>query len=144
MDFYEAINCKGWTKSFVMDELQPDMETKIINYTKYLRGFDPEKKDSFSIVRYKDIKRRHREFFSNKAPYYLIVYLDDLQKQLMNAGYLMGQMALYLMTKDLGSCLLGVEKVKKEEDCEFMLEDLLSDFIGKENISIAIGTDKEI
>ena len=33
---------------------------------------------------------------------------------------------------------------KKEEDCEFMLEDLLSDFIGKENISIAIGTDKEI
>ena len=30
---------------------------------------------------------------------------------------------------------------KKEEDCEFMLEDLLSDFIGKENISIAIGTD---
>lgn len=33
---------------------------------------------------------------------------------------------------------------KKEEDYEFLLEDLLVDFIGKENISVAIGTDKEI
>ena len=118
MDFYEAINCKGWTKSFVMDELQPDMEGKIINYTKYLRGIDPEKKDSFAIVRHKDIKRRQRELFSGRAPYYLIVYLEDLQKQLMNAGYLMGQMALYLMTKEIGCCLLGVEKVKKDDYSE--------------------------
>lgn len=118
MDFYEAINCKGWTKSFIMDELQPDMEGKIINYTKHLRGMDLDRKDHFSIVRYKDMKRRHRELFSNKAPYYLIIYLNDLQKQLMNAGYLMGQLALYLMTKEIGSCVLGVEKIKKSEETE--------------------------
>ncbi len=119
MDFYEAINCKGWTKSFVMDELQPDMEEKIINYSKYLRGFIPEKKDRFAIIRYKDIKRSHSDWFIDKAPYYMIIYLDDLQKQLMNAGYLMGQLALYLMTKEIGSCILGVKKIKKVEDREF-------------------------
>lgn len=120
MDFYEAINCKGWTKSFVMDELQPDLEGKIINYTKYLRGIEPDRKANYVILRYKDMKRRHRELFSNKAPYFLVIYLDDLQKQLMNAGYLMGQMALYLMTKEIGSCILGVEKIRKAEDVDLL------------------------
>ncbi len=119
MDIYEAINCKGWTKSFVMDELQPEMEGKIINYTKYLRGIDPDKKDNFAILRNKDIQRRHRELFSNKAPYYMVIYLDDLQKQLINAGYLMGQLALYLMTKEIGCSILGVEKIRKTEDVDF-------------------------
>ncbi len=112
MDYYEAINCKGWTKSFVMEELQPDMEGKIINYTKYLRGINPDQGDSFAIVRFKDMRRRYRELFASKAPYYMVIYLDDLQGQLINAGYLMGQMALYLMTKDIGSCVIGVERVK--------------------------------
>lgn len=33
---------------------------------------------------------------------------------------------------------------KKEEDVEFKLEDLLVDFIGRENLSFSVGTDKEI
>lgn len=134
MDFYEAINCKGWTKSFVMDELQPDIEGKIINYTKYLRGMDLDRKDCFSIVRYKDLKRRHREKFFNKAPYYLIIYLQDIERQLMNAGYLMGQMALYLMTKEIGSCVLGVEKIKKGEDIELMDKAMVTSHMEEEEL----------
>lgn len=33
---------------------------------------------------------------------------------------------------------------KKEEDVEFLLEDLLEDFVGKDNLSLSIGTDREI
>ncbi len=135
MDFYEAIYCKGWTKSFLMDELQPDMEGKIINYTKYFRGMNPEQKDNFAIIRYKDMKRKHRELFSCKAPYYLIIYMNDLQKQLMNAGYLMGQLALYLMTKEIGSCILGVEKIKKLGDSNALDQAvILSQVDNKENV----------
>ena len=33
---------------------------------------------------------------------------------------------------------------KKEEDVTHILEDLMQDFIGKDNLSLSIGTDKEI
>lgn len=33
---------------------------------------------------------------------------------------------------------------KKEEDATHILEDLMQDFIGKDNLSLSIGTDKEI
>lgn len=46
--------------------------------------------------------------FAVKAPYYLVLYTEEKDKCYMNAGYIMEQLSLYLTTKGLGSCFLGM------------------------------------
>lgn len=113
MEYYDTINYRGWVKGFQMQQLDNAAESKIHNYLKYLKGFQEQEKERFEIIRYEEIKKAHLGLFTTKAPYYFVVYLTDLETQLLNAGYLMGQFSLYLMTKEIGSCLVGLEEVKK-------------------------------
>lgn len=122
MEFYDAMNYRGWVKSFSMDGLDTRLEGMIINYVKYLKGLNEEFTDRFEIVRRSDVNKSMIGTFSTKAPYYFIIYINDLEKELLNAGYLMGQLALYLTTKELGSLLIGVEKVKTKAQVPTMLQ----------------------
>lgn len=112
MEYYDAINYRGWVKSFHMEEVGENIEGKINHYVKYLRGFRESLGNKFEIVRYDNTSRVHMGLFTTKAPYYFLVYITDLEEQLLNAGYMMGQLSLYLMTKGIGSCLVGLEQVK--------------------------------
>ena len=47
-----------------------------------------------------------------KAPYYLAFYSEDKDKAMLNAGYILEQLALFLCTKGLGTCFLGNVKPK--------------------------------
>ncbi len=49
-----------------------------------------------------------------KAPYYMALYSDEFDRCLMNAGYLMEQMSLYLCSIGLGSCFVAKPMVPKE------------------------------
>lgn len=113
MEYYDTINYRGWVKSFHMEDVSGNLEEKINHYVKYLRGFRETLGDKFEIVRYDSISRGHMGLFTTKAPYYFLVYITDLEEQLLNAGYMMGELSLYLMTKEIGSCLVGLEQVKK-------------------------------
>lgn len=113
MDFYEALNYRGWVKSFLMDDLDPNLISKIKHYVKCLKGIHSEYKNRFEIVHHSEIKKKHNSLFSERAPYYFIIYMNDLEKELMNAGYLCGQLALYLTSKELGSYVTGIEKSSK-------------------------------
>ena len=113
MEYYDTINYRGWVKSFNMKQLERAAENKLHNYLKHLKGFLEHEKERFEVIRYEDIKKAHLGLFTTKAPYYFVVYITDLEVQLLNAGYLMGQFSLYLMTKEIGSCLVGLEEVKK-------------------------------
>lgn len=116
VEFYEAMNYRGWVKSFLMEDLDPGLESKIKHYVKYLKGLHPDEMDCVEIIHHKQIKKKHMGIFSEKAPYYFVVYMKDLEDGLMNAGYLMGQLALYLTTKELGSYVTGIEKATKYLD----------------------------
>lgn len=49
---------------------------------------------------------------SVKAPYYLALYSNEKEKTMMNAGYIMQQISLYLCSKGLGSCFVGLNWLK--------------------------------
>ncbi len=45
--------------------------------------------------------------FGIRAPYYLALYSEEFDRCMMNAGYLMEQMSLYLCSIGLGSCFVA-------------------------------------
>lgn len=49
-----------------------------------------------------------------KAPHYICLYSEAKPNYLMNAGYLLQQIDLYLSHKALGSCWLGMAKPSKQ------------------------------
>ena len=51
-------------------------------------------------------------FASVKAPYYLALYTSNQEKCMMNAGYVMQQLALYLCSRGLGSCFVGMNVLR--------------------------------
>jgi nitroreductase len=42
-----------------------------------------------------------------KAPYYICISSEDKEDYLLNAGYLMQQLSLYIEAKGLGTCFMG-------------------------------------
>lgn len=53
--------------------------------------------------------------FGVRAPYYLVLYSEEKDRALMNAGYLMEQLSLYLCLHGLGSCFMGSPLLKKKD-----------------------------
>ena len=61
--------------------------------------------------------------FVPNAPYYLAFYSEEKEKHDLNAGYILEQISLYLTSKGIGSCFLGMTKTPKniEEDLHFVI-----------------------
>ena len=55
-----------------------------------------------------------------KAPHYILLYSEKKDNYLMNAGFIMQQINLYLAANDLGACWLGMAKPPKHEQSENM------------------------
>lgn len=53
-------------------------------------------------------KKNFSGIVSVQAPYYLALYSENKEKSMMNAGYVMQQLSLYLCSKGLGSCFVGL------------------------------------
>lgn len=51
-----------------------------------------------------------------KAPYYLCISSEEKDNYLINAGYLMEQMNLYIQSKGLGACFVGANPGKGLKD----------------------------
>lgn len=49
-----------------------------------------------------------------KAPHYICIYSEKKDNYLMNAGYVLQQIDLYLSANNMGSCWLGMAKPTKE------------------------------
>ena len=59
-------------------------------------------------------QQRMLSLFSVRAPYYLVFYSAEAPRYLMNMGYLMEQMVLYMCSIGIGTCYIGSNKIKKE------------------------------
>lgn len=60
-----------------------------------------------------------------KAPHYLVMTSENKEGYLTNAGYMLEQVDLYLSSRGIGSCYLGMAKpakdIKKESELEFVI-----------------------
>ena len=54
--------------------------------------------------------------FGVRAPYYLTIYSEKKDRFMMNAGCIMEQLSLYMLTLGLGSCFLGSVSYRQKRD----------------------------
>lgn len=116
MTLYETIYVRKSTRNFKMDGVLEKTLEDIMKFEKEIESLDPEISTKIEIIKDTELKERYKGAMVAKAPYYLAIYSEEKEGYMINAGYIMEQMVLYLSVKGLGSCYQGAVKSKKNND----------------------------
>ncbi|RDU23933.1 nitroreductase family protein [Anaerosacchariphilus polymeriproducens] len=112
MTLFETIYNRQSVRKYIMEDLSEEKLESIRRYNEEIIPLYPEIKTRMEIVSYKERKNKMNGIFALKAPYYLLFYSEKKDGDLLNAGYMLEQMVLYLAMKGLGSCYLANMKSK--------------------------------
>lgn len=124
---YEHISKRKSTRRFIPEPLSPNQLYDIQAYLKQLDPLLPMLNVDFKVVSSEAI----RGAFAVKAPHYIVVSSNEKTGHLMNIGFMLQQLDLYVASLGLGGCWVGMAKPSKE-----LLEQLPHDFV----IAYALGT----
>jgi nitroreductase len=97
-----------------MQPLAPERLEMIRSYCDGVVPLLGDMEAEFSILSYEDRVVRTVTPFLVKAPHYLVIYTHSRPKAGMNVGYVMEQIALYLVTQGIGSCFIGSPILKRK------------------------------
>ena len=115
MDLYEAIYLRKSAKSYLMEELDQKLVKNIENFANHLQTIIHNKHIKFKILNRFSDKAKTMEYSNSiKAPCYFVLTMEKQDGYLFDIGYIMGQLSLYLTTKELGSNLLHPVEVAKD------------------------------
>lgn len=106
---YEAIFKRKSVRKYDMLPLPQDMLATIMEYAVHAKPLTDGFVYEFAFLGANDVNG----LLSVKAPHYLCIYSKKKEGYLMNAGYVMQQVTLFLSVKNIGSCWLGVTKPNK-------------------------------
>lgn len=114
MNLYEAIFVRKSVRSYTNDPLTPQMLEDILKQFDEIKGLFGGIETELAIFDNRSGQYKMLGLLGVKAPYYLVLYSEEKDRALMNAGYLMEQLSLYLCTRGLGSCFVGNPILKKK------------------------------
>ncbi|HEX3078236.1 MAG TPA: nitroreductase family protein [Lachnospiraceae bacterium] len=118
MDMYEAIWFRKSTKHYSMDALDEKMLHNIHNFISHLILLTEDVEIKYEIKTYSEARSQWGNQFGIEAPYYIVIYDKIEPGYLMNAGFFLGQLALYLTGKSVASCMINMYKGKKSNSNE--------------------------
>ena len=110
MNLYEAIRNRRSVRTYRKVRVSADLLCTLKTYADKVMPLDERIKTEFVFLGPDDKGVKVRGMFQAHAPYCLAVYSEERPGWGINAGYMMEQMALYMVTKGLGSCYLGAVK----------------------------------
>lgn len=116
MTLYETIYVRKSTRTFKTDSVSEKMLDNILKFEKEIGPLDSEISTKIEIIGDAELKERYKGGMIIKAPHYLTIYSKDKEGYMVNAGYIMEQMVLYLSMKGIASCYQGTVKEKKENE----------------------------
>lgn len=108
-DLYNAIFHRKSIRKYDMTPLPAEALADIKEYAVRLEPLHKSIKIEFDYLRAGDVKN----ILPIKAPHYICIYSQTVDGYLMNAGYLLQQVDLYISSKGLGGCWLGMAKPAK-------------------------------
>jgi hypothetical protein len=106
---YSAIFHRKSVRKYDPTPLPDAVLTKLRKFTAGIRPLDRKLKYELTYLGADDVKN----LMPVKAPHYICLYSENKDNYLMNAGFLLQQIDLYLSSNDLGSCWLGMAKPAK-------------------------------
>lgn len=115
MNSYEAILKRKSIRKYKQESL-PDLTIRqILNFAKKVTAIDAAIRVEVKILDYKKGEGDIKGLWKVDAPYYLVFFSEDKEGYEKNAGYILEQIVLYLVTKALGSCYMGAARAKDVE-----------------------------
>lgn len=104
MNTFDAIFSRKSIRHFKHEKLEWEVIADILEYANKLPTLVEGIAVEFKLVSNIEEKQGFVTPFHVKAPYYLCISSEEKEDYLLNAGYLMQQIDLYLATKGLGAC----------------------------------------
>ena len=104
MNTFEAIFSKKSIRHFKHEKLEWDIISDILEYANKLPILIEGIAFEFKLVSNIEEKQGFYSPFNVKAPYYICISSEEKEDYMLNAGYLMQQLNLYIASKGLGSC----------------------------------------
>ncbi|NLK27171.1 MAG: hypothetical protein GX306_02325 [Clostridiales bacterium] len=108
MNMYEAIFKRKSVRHYLNEKVEWDVIADILEFADSLPKFVDDVAVEFKLVSNIETKQGFRGPFSVKAPYYICISSEKGEDYLLNAGFMMQQLSLYITSKGLGTCFVGL------------------------------------
>jgi len=102
MNLYEGMYLRRSIRHFRIETVDKNILDNILNFTDHLEMLDENQQVQFEIIENTEDK---------SVPYYLVLSALPVEGYQLNAGFLMQQVMLYIMTKGLGSSFMKYHKL---------------------------------
>ncbi len=121
-ELYETIFKRKSIRKYDMTPLPDTDLDDLKNFVSQVKVLDPDIQYMCTYLAHGDVKN----LLPIKAPHYICLYSEKKENYLMNAGFLLQQVDLYLSAKGIGTCWLGMAKPSKQVmlpigDMEFII-----------------------
>ena len=107
---YDEIFLRRSIRNYDLTSLPQDTLLNIQEFASSAKPLIESIKYEFSYLAADNVKG----IFSIKAPHYICLYSEKKDGYLMNAGFILQQVNLFLSSNNLGSCWLGMAKPSKD------------------------------
>jgi nitroreductase len=107
MNTLDAIFSGRSVRQYQQEKLDWEEISEILDYANRIPKLIDGIAIEFKLVSNIETKQGFRRPFSVKAPYYLCISSEEKEDYLLNAGYMIQQLNLYLISKGLGTCYMG-------------------------------------
>lgn len=104
LDFYTTIFKRKSIRKYKKEPVESSKLQGLKDYIKELTPLYDSIKTEVVILPEKDIKR----LCSIKVPHYVVIYSEVKEGYLLNAGYMLQQVDLFLSANSIGACWLGL------------------------------------
>ncbi|WP_167958353.1 nitroreductase family protein [Anaerosporobacter faecicola] len=113
---YEAIWKRKSIYHYSMEALDEQMLRNIRTFLEHQILLQENWKVEYGLLSRWDENKTAKNDLGVEAPYYLVIYEKEEKEYYLNGGYLLGQLALYLTTKNIGSCLINMNFGKRNKE----------------------------
>lgn len=119
---YQTIFERKSIRKYDMTPLPAEDLENLQEFADQVRTIDDTIRYEFAYIGSNEVKG----MLAIKAPHYICLYSEKKPGYLMNAGFLLQQIDLYLSANEIGSCWLGLAKPTKQlmepkDDLEFII-----------------------
>lgn len=122
MELYQTIFKRKSIRNFDMNTLD---ESVIKDIEEYIKTIKPYKEDIKVETYILNDEKQIAGMFKVKAPHYIAITSEVKNDYLVNVGYILEQLVLYLTSKEIGTCWLGgskpIEKLDEANPLDFVV-----------------------
>lgn len=107
MNTFDVIFSRKTIRDFIQERIEWEVIADILKFADDLPMLTKGIAVEFKLVSNIEKNQGFKSPFAIKAPYYICLSSEKKEDYLLNAGYLMEQLSLYIEAKGYGTCFLG-------------------------------------